>query len=304
MRRPAACFVVHEEVAEALKSERGVVALETTLLSHGLPWPQNLETAQQAEQAVRLAGAVPATIAVLRGQLHIGLQPDDLLHIAQSPEIFKASAADLGPLLAARMDGSTTVSATVVAAARVGISVMATGGLGGVHRGDAADVSSDLTTLAQTPVAVVSAGPKAILDLPRTLEWLETFGVPVIGIGTDRLPAFYVRHSGLALAHSVPDAAAAARLVAAHWTVFPSRGVLLCKPIGDDQALPEDLFEQAFGVAMSAAQAQQISGKALTPFLLSHIARGTGLNTVRANQTLIVQNAAFAGQLAVALCSA
>ncbi|MBP6608686.1 MAG: pseudouridine-5'-phosphate glycosidase [Deltaproteobacteria bacterium] len=289
------------EVAAAVDGGQAVVALESTLLAHGLPWPDNIEVALQAEQAVRESGAVPATIAVLAGRIHIGLSREQLETVAHGQGFFKASAADLGPLLAAQSDGATTVSATVVAAARAGIFVMATGGIGGVHRGDAFDISCDLTTLASEPVAVVSAGAKSILDLPRTLEYLETLGVPVVGYGTGELPAFYIPHSGLGLVHRVDDPESAARLLRSHWAVHPGRGVLLANPIPVAEALPIELVERAMQAALQAAEAEHVGGKALTPFLLGRIATETGLRSVRANRALIVDNARVAGQIAASL---
>jgi pseudouridine-5'-phosphate glycosidase len=289
------------EVAAAVDGGQAVVALESTLLAHGLPWPDNIEVALQAEQAVRESGAVPATIAVLAGRIHIGLSREQLETVAHGQGFFKASAADLGPLLAAQSDGATTVSATVVAAARAGIFVMATGGIGGVHRGDAFDISCDLTTLASEPVAVVSAGAKSILDLPRTLEYLETLGVPVVGYGTGELPAFYIPHSGLGLVHRVDDPESAARLLRSHWAVHPGRGVLLANPIPVAEALPIELVERAMQAALQAAEAEHVGGKALTPFLLGSIATETGLRSVRANRALIVDNARVAGQIAASL---
>lgn len=301
MRGLSHFLCVAPEVAHALAEGRAVVALESTLLSHGLPWPDNLDVALKAEAAVRQSGAVPATIAVLGGRIHIGLSMAQLEQVGQGQGLFKASAADLGPLLAAGVDGATTVSATVVAAARAGISVMATGGIGGVHRGDGFDISCDLTTLGSEAVAVVSAGAKAILDLPKTLEYLETLGVPVVGYGTAELPAFYTRKSGLRLLHRVDGPEPAARLIDSHFAVHSRRGVLLCNPIPDAEALPSELVDRALQAALSAAEMAQVGGKALTPFLLARIAAETGLRSVRANCALIADNARVGGEVAVAL---
>jgi pseudouridine-5'-phosphate glycosidase len=213
----------------------------------------------------------------------------------------KCTAADLGPLMAAGANGATTVSATAWAAARAGIRLFATGGIGGVHRGDSGDVSSDLTTLAREPVAVVSAGPKAVLDLPRTLEALETLGVPVIGVGTGELPAFYTRSSGLALEHRVDNAASAAALLAAHFSVHPSLGVLLAKPIPPEAELDGALIDAAIATAL--AEAGEMRGKALTPFLLARLAEITGGKSLAANRALAVNNARFAAEVAVALAA-
>jgi pseudouridine-5'-phosphate glycosidase len=302
MRSRLPFLAISREVEAALAANRPVVALESTLLAHGLPWPQNLAVGLQAEQEVRNAGAVPATIAVFSGRIHVGLDADTLETVARSPHVFKASAADLGPILASRKDAATTVSATVVAAARAGISVMATGGIGGVHRGDTHDVSCDLTTLAQEPVAVVSAGAKVILDLPATLEVLETLGVPVVGIATSDFPAFYAPKSGLPVLHRVENPEDTASLLRSHFALFPGRGALLCNPIPEADALPEALVSQALATALQAAEQAQVKGKALTPFLLSKIAEATGSQSTKANLALVLHNARVAGQIAVALC--
>lgn len=292
--------VLADEVRQAVAAGDPVVALESTLIAHGLPFPDNLATAEALESAVRAAGAVPATIAVLAGKLRVGLDRAGLERLARGP-VVKAGAADLGPLLSAGSDGATTVSATAFAAARAGIAVFATGGIGGVHRGDGFDISSDLTTLATEPVAVVSAGAKAILDLPRTLEVLETLGVPVIGHGTDELPAFYTRKSGLRLSHRVDSPTQAAQLIDVHFALHPRRGLLLCNPIPEEEALDPGQVEQAISAALAEAAEQRVTGKALTPFLLAAIAKATALESVRANRALVLSNARFAAEVATAL---
>lgn len=293
-----------DEVAAALAASRPVVALESTIVAHGLPWPVNLEVGQALESAVRASGAVPATVAVVDGVVMAGLSPDLLERLARSPSSFvKASAADLGVLCASGASGATTVSATCFVAAQLGIRVFATGGIGGVHRGLSADVSSDLTVLARSRVAVVSAGAKAILDLPRTLEMLETLGVLVVGVGVSEFPAFYTRSSGLRLEHSVADAAAAARVCAARWALGDAGGVLLANPIPLSDELPSSLVETAIASALSEASAAGIVGKALTPFLLSRLAESTGQRSLAANRALAVHNATFAGQVAVELAA-
>ena len=298
--RTPAYLRVSEEVATALAADQPVVALESTLLAHGLPWPQNLEVGVAAEATVRAAGAIPATVAVLSGKLCVGLSESELERVARGP-LSKAAAADLGPLLACGGDGATTVSATMVAAARAGVRLFATGGIGGVHRGDALDVSNDLLTLANQPVAVVSAGAKAILDLPRTLEYLETLGVPVVGYRTDDFPGFYTPTSGLRVAHRVDSPQAAAALFAAHLLVHPTCGLLLVNPIPVAEAMEAGLVERAIDAALRAAANANVSGKQLTPFLLARIAESTAHESLRSNRALVLHNVRVAAEIAVAL---
>ena len=289
-----------EEVKAAVAAGRPVVALESTLVAHGLPWPDNLEVGRQAEAVVREAGAVPATVAVLRGVLTVGLDGAALERLARGG-FRKAGQADLAPAIVAGADAATTVSATTFAAARAGIALFATGGIGGVHRGDELDVSSDLTTLSREPVAVVSAGAKAILDLPRTLELLETLGVLVLGFGTDELPAFYTRGSGLRLAHRVDDAASAARVIRTRFALGDRGGVLVANPIPETAALPAALVDEAIAGALAEARQQGIRGQALTPFLLAAIARATHSASLAANRALVLHNCAVAARIAIAL---
>jgi pseudouridylate synthase len=290
------------EVAAALHADRPVVALESTIVAHGLPWPDNLELGRELEAAVRANGAVPATIAVLGGRARIGLAAAELETIARrGPGVAKAGATDLAVHVARGGDAATTVSATAVLAAEVGIRVFATGGIGGVHRGDAGDVSHDLYALARTPIAVVSAGAKAILDLPRTLELLESLGVLVIGLGTDEFPAFYTRTSGLRLDHHVADPAALAAVLRAHWRELGhGGGVLVCNPIPVSAALPAAEIEAAIGAALAEAAAAAVTGKQLTPFLLARLAALTGGRSVAANRALARHDAEVAARLAVA----
>jgi len=295
------------EVAEALAAGRAVVALESSLIAQGLPAPHNLETARAAEAAVRAAGAVPATVAVADGQVVVGADVALLGRLAD-PEVTvaKAAARDLGPLLAAGRLASTTVSATVRIAAAAGIGVMATGGIGGVHRGAERtfDISSDLEALATEPVAVVSSGAKSILDLPATLEVLETRGVPVIGYGTDHLPAFYSLDSGLPIGHRVDDPMAAARAIAAHLALPHAGGLLLVQPPPADVAIPIDEMDAWIAAAVSAAAVEGITGGAVTPFVLARVAALSGGRALRANIGLIVANAGLGGVVAVALSNA
>lgn len=295
-------FRIAADVADALRAGRPVVALESTLVAHGMPWPENLEVATRLEDVVRAAGAVPATIAVVRGVACIGLGKEDLRHVAeQGPAVAKSGAADIAVHIAMGADAATTVSATSVLAARAGIRVFATGGIGGVHRQDPWDVSHDLAVLARTPVAVVSAGAKAILDLPRTLEVLETLGVLVVGVGTDEFPAFYSRSSGLRLPHRCDDLRALAKICRTRWGTLAQGGVLVCNPIPAPFEIPAELIVGEVEKSLGEAAAAGVTGKAVTPFLLARIATHTEGNSVRANKALAEHNAHVAGQLAVYL---
>jgi pseudouridine-5'-phosphate glycosidase len=300
---------VHPEVAAALADGRPVVALESTLISHGLPYPRNLEVAQASEAAVRSAGAVPATVAVARGRLQVGLDHPALQALATAApgSVRKAARPSLAAALSSGGLAATTVSATMIVAHAAGIGVFATGGIGGVHRGalggrmPSFDISSDLDELGRTPVAVVCAGPKAILDVPLTLEYLETRGVPVVAIGMDEVPGFYARGSGVPAPLSVPDVAAAADLVRAHRALGLGSGLLICTPVPEADALPDDVAGEAVARAIRDAEAASITGPAVTPWLLARIAEITGGASVRANTALIVHDAQVAGELAVAL---
>jgi pseudouridine-5'-phosphate glycosidase len=295
-------LVLSPEVAEARVDRRPLVALESTLVAHGLPYPQNLEVAKELEQTVRDAGAVPATIAVVDGRPHIGLNQTLLERLAKDGNAFaKAGATDLAVHLARGKCAATTVSATCVLAARAKIRVFATGGIGGVHRGDSGDVSHDLTTLAKTPIAVVSAGAKAILDLPKTLELLETLGVLVIGYRTDELPAFYTVRSGLRLDHFAGTPADLAAILKLHWDELGGGGVLVANPIPSEASLDEGLVTSAIDTALRDAAAKGITGKALTPYLLARLAEVTGGASIRANRALAIHNAQVGAELAVAL---
>jgi pseudouridine-5'-phosphate glycosidase len=290
-------------VRHALAARGPLVALESTILAHGLPWPDNLAIGRALEDEVRAHGATPATIAVLDGAVHIGLEADQLERVAREGAGFaKAGAADLAVATVRGTSAATTVSATAVLAARAGISVFATGGIGGVHRGDSGDVSSDLTTLARERIAVVSAGAKAILDLPRTVEMLETLGVLMLGYGTQEFPAFYTRTTGIALEHRVDSAHDAAQILAAHWGLGRG-GVLIANPCPVEAALEPAFIEGAIADALGDAQAQHIVGKPLTPFLLAHLARATQGRSVATNRALALNNARVGAQVAVALAA-
>jgi pseudouridylate synthase len=295
---------ISDEVRAALERGAPVVALESSLIAQGLPAPHNLETALAAEAAVRESGAVPATTAIEDGRLVVGAGRDLLVRLADHErDVAKAGSRDLGPLLAGRRLASTTVSATLRMAHLAGIAVVATGGIGGVHRGAARsfDVSSDVDELAATPVAVVCSGAKSILDLPATLELLETRRVPVIGFGVDELPGFYSIGSGLRLAHRVDGAAQAADAIRLHRSIPGGGGILLVQPPPADLALDPTEVEAWIGEAVRDAEAARVTGGALTPHLLDFLARASGGRTLRVNVGLIVNNARTAGAIASGL---
>ncbi|HEY5920609.1 MAG TPA: pseudouridine-5'-phosphate glycosidase [Kofleriaceae bacterium] len=294
--------VLSPEVAEARVDKRAIVALESTLVAHGLPWPDNFQLAQELESIVREAGAVPAHIALVDGRPCIGLSAAQLERVAKEGKQFaKAGSTDLAVYLAHRKSAATTVSATSVIAARAGIRVFATGGIGGVHRGDAGDVSHDLIALAKTQIAVVSAGAKAILDLPRTLELMETLGILVLGYRTDEMPAFYTVRSGLRLDHFTGTPEDCAGILRRHWRDLDGGGVLLCNPIPAEASLDERVVAGAIEDALRTARTTHITGKALTPHLLAQINEATGGASVRANKALARSNAQVAAELALAL---
>jgi pseudouridine-5'-phosphate glycosidase len=297
-------LVLAPEIAAAHAARRPLVALESTIIAHGLPWPDNLAIARELEAAVRAVGAVPATIAVVDGRCHVGLSGEQLERLARDGARFaKAGATDLAIHLARGSSAATTAGATSVIAARAGIRVFATGGIGGVHRGDTGDVSHDLVALARTPIAVVSAGAKAILDLPRTVEVLETLGVLVIGYRTDEFPAFYTGRSGVPIDHRVDTMAELAAIARARWDELEAGGILICNPIPEAAALDATSIDIAIATALAEATAARISGKQLTPFLLSRLAQATGGASIRANRALALHNADVASALAVALAS-
>jgi pseudouridylate synthase len=288
-------------VGAALRAGWAVVALESTVISHGLPFPHNLELARAMEDEVRAAGALPATVGVVAGTPTVGMSPADVERFAQAEGVLKLSRRDIAYAVAQGRDGATTVSATMALASLVGAEVFATGGIGGVHRGarETWDVSADLTELGRTPVLVVCAGAKAILDLPATLEYLETAGVPVLGLGTDELPAFYSARSGLAVAQ-VPDVAAAARAWKAHRRMGGA-GMLLTVPPPPEVALEPEAVEEPIRRALARAEAAGVRGQAVTPFLLSAVAEETNGESIRTNVALLRQNARGAAQVALAI---
>ncbi len=296
----------HPEVAAALASGAPVVALESTIISHGMPWPQNVETAHAVEQRVRDAGAVPATIALLDGEIAIGLDASQLERFGQSSTVDKVSRRDMARVLTAGQDGATTVASTMWCAHQAGIKVFATGGIGGVHRDVAisGDVSADLEELAQTPVAVVCAGVKSILDIGRTLQYLETRGVPVYGYRSDQFPAFYTTDSGFAVDARFDSPAELAAALSTQWALGFDSGAVVGNPIPADLAMPNDVITDAVESALSACAREGVSGPAVTPFLLKRVAESTGGDSLKSNIALIKHNAFVAGEIAVALVRA
>jgi pseudouridine-5'-phosphate glycosidase len=292
---------IRPEVAAAARDGRPVIALESTLIAHGLPWPLNLETARAAEAAVRAEGAVPATVAVWQGRPTVGLAEPEIEALARCRDVLKASRRDLATAVAHGLTAATTVAATMYLAHRAGLRFFATGGIGGVHRGaeTSGDVSADLWELARLPAVVLCSGAKSVLDIPRTLEALETLVVPVVGYGTDEFPAFYQRSSGRPVSARVDTPAQAAAFVSAHWDLDGS-GVVVAQPVAEGLALAREEMEQVAAEAEADAAARGIRGPALTPFLLANLAERTGGRTLKANQALVVANARLAARVALA----
>ncbi len=291
-------------VREALEAGRPVIALESTIISHGMPYPQNVETALACEKCARDNGAEPATIAILGGKLCAGLTEDQIDHLGrEGTRVTKASRRDLPILCARGMDGATTVAATMIVAAMAGIRVFATGGIGGVHRGaeKTMDISADLQELAHTPVAVVCAGAKAILDLKLTLEYLETLGVPVLGYGTQELPCFYTPHSGLKVDYRVDTPKELAAILRAQRALGFQGGMLITNPIPEEYAMPKDVIDGAIEQALREADQQGVHGKEITPFLLARVCELTGGDSLESNIHLVLNNVALASRIAAAL---
>ncbi|HEY0276468.1 MAG TPA: pseudouridine-5'-phosphate glycosidase [Paenirhodobacter sp.] len=302
MTRPLA-LDIHPEVADALARGRPVVALESTIITHGMPYPQNVETARAVEAEIRAQGAVPATIALLKGQIKVGLSEADLDALVSDGDVVKASGRDLAVAMVRRQSAGTTVSSTMLIAARAGIRVFATGGIGGVHRGAETtfDISADLTELGMTEVAVVCAGVKSILDIAKTLEHLETMRVPVIAFGTDAFPAFFSRVSGHAADHRLDSAAEIAAALQAHFSLGSGTGVLIANPVPEADAIPSARIDDVIAAAVAEAAEKGVSGKEVTPFLLDRINRATGGRSLAANIALVRNNARLAAQIAVAM---
>jgi pseudouridine-5'-phosphate glycosidase len=292
-------------VAQAQAAGRAVVALESTIVAHGMPWPENVRTAREVEDAIRSCGAEPATIAVMGGRIRIGLSDEELDAIGRSRDVRKVSRRDLPAVLAGGETGATTVAATMICAALAGIDVFVTGGIGGVHRGAAEtfDISADLQELAKTSVAVVCAGAKSILDIGLTLEYLETHGVPVLSCGQDEFAAFYVRESGFRADYRIDDPVEQARFIRAKWDLGLEGGVLLSTPVPQEAAMQREEIDGAIDEALRDAKANGIAGKAVTPFLLDRIRSLTGGRSLAANIALVKHNAEVGARLAVALRS-
>lgn len=292
---------VHEEVLDAMAAGRGVVALESTILAHGLPHPDNIEAAGRIEQAVRDGGSVPATIALLDGKVHVGLTPREVERLCTDPGIAKLSVRDLGVAAALRRSGATTVASTSALAHLAGIRVFATGGLGGVHRGASTtfDVSADLGVIAATPVMVVCAGVKSILDVPATLEYLETLSVPVLGYRTDAFPGFYLSDSGSAVPWRVDSAEEAARVVVLRDALGTDRaGVVLANPLPEDRQVDRELHDRLVAEGLALLEREGVSGKDVTPRLLEYFHEHSGGESLRANVELVLANARLAGEVA------
>ena len=295
---------ISPEIKEALANQIPIVALESTIIAHGMPYPQNIETALKVENQVRKKGALPATIAILDGRLKVGLSKSEIDQLAKlGEEVIKTSRRDLPFLVSNRLTGATTVATTMIIAEMAGIPIFATGGIGGVHRGatESMDISADLQELAKTNVAVVSAGAKAILDLSLTLEYLETHGVPVIGYQTDTFPAFYSRNSSLPVDYQLSKPRDIAELLYSKWTMGLRGGVLIANPIPEASEIEYEFINQAIEQAIQEANAQQIKGKAITPFLLSRIVALTNGKSLVANIDLVLNNARLAAEIAVDL---
>ncbi|CAH0286122.1 pseudouridine-5'-phosphate glycosidase [Agrobacterium fabrum] len=300
---PLLPIVYSQEVAAAKQRGAPIVALESTIITHGMPYPGNIEMAESVEQIIRDQGAVPATIAVIHGTLHIGLEKDQLEALAQTTDAMKVSRADIAFAIAERRTGATTVAATMIAAARAGIRVFATGGIGGVHKGaeETFDISADLTELAKTGVIVVCAGAKAILDIPKTLEVLETNGVPVVTFGSEEFPAFWSRSSGLVSPLSLNSPAAIANFQATREQLGIDGGMLVANPVPEEDEIPREEMEIYINRAISHAERDDVSGKAVTPYLLGDIFRLTDGRSLETNIALVRNNAQLAAEIAVAL---
>jgi pseudouridine-5'-phosphate glycosidase len=298
-----AALHIHPEVEAALEAGKAVVALESTLITHGFPSPENIDVARRIEAAVREHGAIPATIAVLRGQITVGLAPEQLEYLGRAKNVRKCSRRDLAIAVARKEDGATTVAGTMIVAHWAGIQVFGTGGIGGVHRGHPFDESADLIELARTPITVVCAGAKAILDLPLTLEVLETQGVPVIGYQTDELPAFYSRHSGLPVDLRVESPQEVAEIIHTHEALGLEGGILVTVPVPAEDEWPAEEAQVIINEALASAQANRITGKNVTPYLLSRVNELSGQQSKRANIALLLNNARIAAQIAQTLSS-
>lgn len=296
---------VKEEALQALKENRPVVALESTIISHGMPYPRNVETALEVERIIREHGAVPCTIGIIDGEGVVGMSPEEIEEFGKRKGIAKVSRRDLPIIMAEKKWGATTVATTMILAAAAGIEVFVTGGIGGVHRGaqQTFDISADLQELAKTNVTVVSAGAKAILDLPLTMEVLETLGVPVLGYQTEELPAFYTRKSGLKVDYAIKDSKDAAKIIKAKRDLKLDGGVLITNPIPEEYSMDPEVINKAIDEAVKEMDAQGIKGKDCTPYLLAKIAEITGGSSLDSNIQLVYNNAAIGAEIAKELCN-
>ncbi len=290
---------ISEEVRTALSENKPVVALESTIISHGMPYPQNYETAQQVEQTVRNNQAVPATIAIIKGIIHVGLNKDELEFLSYEKKILKASRRDIPVIVSQKLSAATTVSATMICAKLASLKIFATGGIGGVHRNaqNTFDISADLTELAQTNIAVVSAGVKSILDIGLTLEYLETMGIPVIGYRTDEFPAFYTRESGFKVNYKFDSAKEIAEMIKTKWELGLNGGVIIANPIPEEFSIDKSMIDNAIEEALKKADETGIKGKDVTPFLLSEIKKITGGKSLESNIKLVLNNAKLAAEI-------
>lgn len=295
---------ISNEVRRALDANKPVVALESTIITHGMPYPENVHTARDVEEVVREAGGVPATIALLDGTIRIGLTGAELERLGQAKNSVKISRRDIAAAIVQKKTGGTTVAGTMICAAKAGIHFFATGGIGGVHRGgeETFDISADLEELSRTPVVVVSAGAKAILDLPKTLEYLETAGVPVIGYGTDEFPAFYSRESGLKTPLRFDDEAQLAKMIVTHWELGLNSGILIANPIPAEDEFAGKNVGKAIEEALAEADKSGVKGAAVTPFLLDRVYTSTKGKSLEANIALVKNNARLASRLAGVFC--
>lgn len=295
---------INPEVLQALKENRPVVALESTIISHGMPYPKNVETALKVEETIRSHGAVPATIGIIDGEPIVGMTPEEIEEFGKRKGVLKVSRRDLPVVYAKKLWGATTVATTMIIANQAGIEVFVTGGIGGVHRGatETMDISADLQELAKTNVTVVCAGAKAILDLPLTLEYLETMGVPVLGFKTEELPAFYNSHSGLKVDYKVESAYEMAKIIKAKRENGLVGGILLTNPIPEQYEMPKDVIDKAINTALKEMDKQGIKGKECTPFLLKTITDLTGGDSLESNIKLVLNNAAVGSEVAKEYC--
>ncbi len=291
---------ISEEVKTAKAEGEGIVALESTIVAHGMPWPKNFETAQEVEQVIRDQGAVPATIALIDGKMKVGLSQEELKRIAQSDSVLKISRRDLPFAIANKSLGATTVAATMIIAQQAGIKVFVTGGIGGVHRGynEVLDVSADLKELEKTNVAVICAGVKSILDIGNTLEYLETSGVPVVAYRSDEFPAFYTRESGFRVEHRMENAEEIARMLEAKWELGLNGGVVIGNPVPEEYSMDKEAINATISSALEEATREGVSGKHITPFLLNKIKELTGGRSLEANIALVLNNARLGAELA------